>query len=563
VAQKLASFIRRARLIALALGLIYLLECVAFVRTQSLTFDEPVHIAEGLDAWRNHRFAMWNDSDHPAFSRLWCTLPLLRSRWQMEVSRLSNGGWQVTRVEPDPESIAHRARYMNVILGLVLAATLWIAAMRMFSESAANFALALFVFSPSLIAHFSLATTDGAATLFIFAVAAYLISWSRKPGSRRTAVMGILMGLLLLAKFSTPVMFVLATFWMLVLMPGGFAWNPLRWNWGRTFGTIAIALLLVWAGYFFHVSRLTLRNHQLRVTFPQRAPTIYNHIHSDFNVDMPIPAGEFFEGFRNVVRRNRLGLPAFFLGRVSGTGGFRLYYPVSILLKWPAITLIVFASGLVLAVFRPQRVPSALWIMSTFPAAYLVFAVFARFNIGERHILPLYPFALLFAAYAWESARLRPLLLVALCLAVALQFADTLRCAPDYLSYFNIYVPSARSYEYLTDSNLDWGQGLLALREYVQAHPEERISLAYFGAIDPGFYGIHVQRLAEDQRASGTIIVSATNLSGQYLNHADSYRWLLQYPVTRILNHSLVVFDVPREPGSRGKTPPQSSSARP
>jgi hypothetical protein len=51
----------------------------------------------------------------------------------------------------------------------------------------------------------------------------------------------------------------------------------------------------------------------------------------------------------------------------------------------------------------------------------------------------------------------------------------------------------------------------------------------------------------EDQRVSGTVVVSATHLTGLYLENSNSYRWLLRYPRKAILNHTLHVFDIPHE----------------
>ena len=45
-----------------------------------------------------------------------------------------------------PEEIAARTRPMNTLLGIVLGVTLWFATRRLFSEGAANVALALFAF---------------------------------------------------------------------------------------------------------------------------------------------------------------------------------------------------------------------------------------------------------------------------------------------------------------------------------------------------------------------------------------------------------------------------------
>ena len=71
-------------------------------------------------------------------------------------------------MQPGPEEIAALTRPMNTLLGISLGIALWFATRRLFSDGAANVALALFAFTPSLIAHFSVVTTDGIGTLFIF-----------------------------------------------------------------------------------------------------------------------------------------------------------------------------------------------------------------------------------------------------------------------------------------------------------------------------------------------------------------------------------------------------------
>ena len=86
------------------------MQCAWFIRTQSLTYDEPVHIAEGLNAWRYGRFEQYND--HPPLARLWCALPLIGPKWQVEIQQLPDS-FRVTRIAPDPVSLAWRARAMR------------------------------------------------------------------------------------------------------------------------------------------------------------------------------------------------------------------------------------------------------------------------------------------------------------------------------------------------------------------------------------------------------------------------------------------------------------------
>lgn len=522
--------------------LFYAAQCAWFIRTQSLTFDEPVHIAEGLDAWRNGRFQQYND--HPPLARLLCTLPLLNPKWQVEVEPLPQS-FRIHSIFPDPVSMAWRARSVNAGLGVLLGILLWLAAANLFSTPAANFALALFAFCPSLIANFSLVTTDGAATLLIFASAFGVIVWKRKPSWKHSMALGIILGLLLLAKFSTLLMFALAVFWMLVLAVDAVSVHPRHGNWRKTAAAVGIAFFVLWAGYFFHVSHLAIHDGTLIATFPNWTRPLVKATHSRLNFSLPVPAGEFIAGFRDLAFHNAHGQPAFFLGKTSPTGGWKSYYPVTILLKWPIVALALSLTGLLLTLRRRVKVSSDLWILSSFSAVYFVLAIFAHFNLGERHILPLYPFALLFAAAVWQRASPRRGGRIVLGLLLLCNAFDGLRSAPGYLSYFNPLVRPDNRYRLLADSNLDWGQGLLALRDYEQEHPGEQIWLAYFGSVDPAVYGIQAQPLAENQRVTGTVVVGATNLSGEYLSDPAAYRWLLDYGPPEVLDGCLYVFRVP------------------
>jgi hypothetical protein len=130
------------------------------------------------------------------------------------------------------------------------------------------------------------------------------------------------------------------------------------------------------------------------------------------------------------------------------------------------------------------------------------------------------------------------------------QAADIARYAPGYLSYFTVLVKPADTWQLLSDSNTDWGQGLVALRKFQAEHPGEPLHLAYVGEVDPAWYNIQYTRLKEEDHPSGLVIVSATHLSGQLLQNHFAYRWLLRYPVKTILDHSLYVFDVPPDAAS-------------
>jgi hypothetical protein len=271
-------------------------------------------------------------------------------------------------------------------------------------------------------------------------------------------------------------------------------------------------------------------------------PTLHNP------VTIFLPACEWMTGLGMVVFHNMEGHRSFFLGQYASTG-LKLYFPVAMMLKWPLIILLLGAAGAWVVLRR--RIPGSrdLLLMSLVPAVYLFFAITARINIGVRHVLPLYPFLLLYAgAFAeWARTWRWGLRRTGVFLAVLLmaQAADIARYAPDYLSYFTVLVKSANTWQLLSDSNTDWGQGMFALRQFQAEHPGEPIHLAYVGEVDPAWYGIRYTKLQENDRPSGIVVVSATQLSGQLLQNHYAYRWLLQCPLKTILNHTLYVFQAP------------------
>lgn len=521
---------------------LFALQSLWFIKTQSLTYDEPGHIIAGLEAWQHGRFEMW--TDHPPLGRFWLMLPIARAHVEITQQPLARG-YLVTAMQPGPEWLAWHTRPMNTLLGAALGLTLWFASRRLFSEGAANVALALFAFTPSLIANFSVTTTDGVGALFVFLTACQVTIWRRTPTRTQTMLMGLVLGGLLLSKLYTPPEMLLALVLMLALRRGG-GWNSLRsLNWKPALAALGIAVLTFWAGYLFHVSHLTVGNGQVVASFPNRATKTWA-TKTKAHLSLLIPAGEYVEGFREVALSNHRGRASWFLGRIYPKGGPKSYYPVAIALKWPTILLLLFFLSLIVGVRQTCRSPGDLLITCLFGLLFFAFALQSKFAIGERHILPLYPFVLLIASGIWEHARKHRAAAALVLLALCLNAADCLRYAPDYLAYFNVFVNPENSWRLLTDSNLDWGQGLLAVRRYQEQHPSESLQLAYFGSIDPSLYGVRATPLRPSAPTSGTVAAGASCLSGQVLDDPDAYRWLWAYRPREILDHSMWLFDVDR-----------------
>jgi hypothetical protein len=350
---------------------------------------------------------------------------------------------------------------------------------------------------------------------------------------------------MLLSKFNSPPLFALTLFLVLVFTPEGLNWHPRAWHWRQSALALGIACAVVWSGYFFHVSRVTFANEMVTIHFAG-----YTHI---LQYEMPtlktpltifIPACEWMTGLGLVIFHNIEGHRSFLLGHYSTTG-FKLYFPVAMFFKWPLIVLLLSTAGVVVLFWRKLSARRELLWMSIFPAVYLAFAITAHIDIGVRHVLPLYPFLLLYAGCVWEIATGVKWARALFGLLLLAQAVDIARYAPDYLSYFNPLVRPEQTWQILSDSNTDWGQGMLALRKYQDEHPGRVLHLAYVGEVDPLWYGVQYEKLNEEDHPSGTVIVSSTHLSGQLLKNHYAYRWLLQYPLKAVLDHTFYVFEVP------------------
>ena len=105
--------------------------------------------------------------------------------------------------------------------------------------------------------------------------------------------------------------------------------------------------------------------------------------------------------------------------------------------------------------------------------------------------------------------------------------------------------------ETLVDSNTDWGQGLVQLRDFMRSHRIDRVALAYFGSALPEAYGIRYVPLpsfldlpdqAEARQVPRFLVVSATLLTGNYVR-GDPYAALRDLRPAAIVGGSLYVFD--------------------
>jgi len=112
---------------------------------------------------------------------------------------------------------------------------------------------------------------------------------------------------------------------------------------------------------------------------------------------------------------------------------------------------------------------------------------------------------------------------------------SVLRVYPHQEAYFNELAGDWPQWSnYLVDSNLDWGQDLPALHDWLAEHGVERINLAYFGKAVPEAYGLQYQPLPSYLRFVEGVELNAYNPitpePGWYAISATSLRLGLLQP---------------------------------
>jgi hypothetical protein len=139
------------------------------------------------------------------------------------------------------------------------------------------------------------------------------------------------------------------------------------------------------------------------------------------------------------------------------------------------------------------------------------------FNIGLRHLLPVYP-ALFVAAGAgvtlWAAGWVRRVFVVAM---VASAAAVAWGASPFFLAYFNPLAGGTdRGYRVLLDSNYDWGQDLpkvsrgLAARSTAAGPSAPPVFFGYYGTGDIGRYDIKAKLLPQEPEYRPTTVYALT-----------------------------------------------------
>ena len=543
-------------------------------RVYSNTWDEPEHLAAGVELLDRGRYEY--DTEHPPLGRVLLAL----------------GPWLAgahSFATPPPEgtlegvdilySGGHYWRYLTLarlgtlpFLALLMLVT-WLWARRLFETPWATLLPVVLLASvPPVLGHGALASLDVAAAATILLALYTLQRWINSARLLDAALFGLAAGVAVVTKFSA------VPFIGLSLIAVSFVALMLRHAPGRSSGTAApdadvfrgSANLRVWVAGFALAALMTLVPVFLvygpRAANPAGVAWRFNwavsyllqrpgldHALGALLSHLPLPREltDLVNGVVAVEAHNDSGHRSYLLGEVRLTGWW-YFYLVALAVKTPIPFLAAGVPGIACLAARGWRRAEP-WALAplTMTLAILVFAcAFSRINIGIRHILILYPFMALGAAWllhrAWRSVSalhpgpIRLAGAAALMALLAWQLSSLWRAYPDYLPYFNEAV--AHPAHVLVDSDLDWGQDLYRLEQRAQQLRMPFLNIAYRGTADLAHEPLPPYRdLPPRQPAHGWVAISQLART----RDLDDYSWLAPYRPVEQIGKSIDLYYIP------------------
>jgi hypothetical protein len=443
---------------AIALALLATLRIAATYTAFTHTFDEPIHLACGMEWLDKGRYDI--SPEHPPLARAAIAAGpyLLGARSQNTPKNIAFSaiveGLKILYAGNRYDGLLAAARAGILPFFWLACAVVYWWGVRYFGRAEAVAAVFLFTFLEPVLAHAGVATTDMPLTACLGAAFLAAVRWVEEPSHRRAAIFGLCAGLAIVSKYSSLVFFpgaaVVALSWYLAWhrpKPAEVKAAAIRLLPGLVVASAVVALVILAAFRF--------------------------------------SPGAFFAGIGDLLKHDSEGHPGYLLGERSQSG-FWLFYPVVLGVKTPLALLILAVIGGI-AVCRRDSGYRLGWLPLAHAAGLLGVAVFSRINIGVRHILPVYTgFALMAAVGAvhlWRMAPRRAWTTYALA-ALLLWFGGTsLAAHPDYLPYFN-ELAGSQPENILVDSDLDWGQDYKRLGARLRELGAPEVSFQPFVAAD-------------------------------------------------------------------------------
>jgi len=465
--------------------------------------------------------------------------------------------------------IVFLSRLPFVFIAVLLGFYVFKWAKELYGALAGLFSLALYSFSPNIIANSTFAMTDFASVAFMFIALYYFWRYIRHEKSMHVAAAGIFVGLSSLSKLSG-----IYIFPVLLLLSLSKNMKLLFTRFIKIIIIFLIASFVIFLGYGFKIG-----------TVASAFPEHYNHrvheiIDEKFRSEesarnllyflyerVPLPAPTYLAMMGDVAFSSVEGRNGYLFGEISKPGEKWIYY---FIVAFVVKSTLGFLALLILSIIFFSRCRKS--VIDEFfliiPSIF-IFIVFSlnQFSFDLRHILLVYPLMFVFVGKLLNLDIINRKVYIVLSLTLSLHIISSLIIFPNYSAYFNEIMGPGNGYKILLGPNVDTGSELINLKKFMDKNEIESIYLSYHGTIDPQEYGINYRYLPSTHflfwtpeykkykkdygdvfedcgRKSGWVAISVTNLKGRFLNNNRCFDWLeKEQPVAKI-GYSIFVYNI-------------------
>jgi Dolichyl-phosphate-mannose-protein mannosyltransferase len=561
--------------IAAVLSLVFCLLSLMAAVQKSPTYDEPVHLFAGYSYLKWHDFRV--NPEHPPLAKALAAIPLLFldvdaagvSRAERDiVQQRKEYGWELAHrffKSNDTDRLFFYSKLVMISLAAMLGIFVFLWGRAVFGLAAGGAALMLYSFDPNIIAHSSIVHTDVPFALCFFAGTYFFWRTWKQFTWANLLCTALFFALSVITKFS---FFVILPIWAILGTIRAFSSEPQQSQvtspsvvdrpWSKLVllaivlaTSVIIAYVGIWSAYGFRFDAVSYERGQMPVGRLLSKGSWLNPLVSVNSKYFLLPEAWVY-GLADAFKA--LDRSSYLLGEISNEG-FGLYFPIAFAVKTPLPTLLLLLVALGVVMARRRLRNDEIFLLVPVLVLFTV-AVWSRFNIGLRHILPIYPFLFVWLGGAvqtiWASenqAARFATLLVGIWLLVS-----SVKTFPNYLAFFNELAGGpTNGHKVLVDSNLDWGQDLKGLKRWMDKNELKKIEFAYFGTMDPSYYGIDAIPATgsitvfwrggkASSAASPYIAISATYLAGLYLAQRDTYALFRGKTPIASIGHSIVIY---------------------
>jgi hypothetical protein len=495
-------------------------------RGDSITIDEPLHIYGGAEAVSHG--VLFTNPEHPPLAKMLAALSLQRAH--PNAPAIAPGA----PLPPLPDVVAflreNRVSYAEMLARArmpfrwLLAALIVVVYLssRAISEGPgrvgredyasrparpgptliarddrtiwpAVLASALIALDPNFVAHAGIVHTDVAGTLFI--TLAVVLTIAAVGGSAvRWLLVGLVLGLAIATKFTALILVPLVLLAPLLLLLEDK--SRLAQNFAGALAACVVAAFVVYGVYAVNLRNMHPDDAALSsATFLRSRNADAATVARYAQLTRRAPeVGMFLSGVKGVQLSSETGRGENYLrGRVSREG-FPHYFFVAFLVKsTPAmllVTALIFAGG------RGLRNRWSIGMLVVVITLFVV-SIPSSFSIGIRHMLPVYPLLAIVGAGVIASRKLAAALIVSAAISLAL-------IHPYELGYFNFIGGP----EWLSDSNIDWGQDVDRMHAFLRERGWERDTTVIVFAL-PGLHDVERYRQFNGTLPPGRYATSA------------------------------------------------------